>query len=272
MIVYPNAKINIGLNIVSGRPDGYHNLETVFYPVNLCDTLSIETSESAHTTLTVEGIHIEGNTDNNLVMKAYRLLEKDFQLPAVSMKLIKGIPSQAGLGGGSSDAAFTLKTLNNLFDLNLNVEQLESYAAMLGADCPFFIKNKPVFAEGTGNIFSPIDFSLKGCYILLVKPDVYISTKEAFQHVSPHYPGKKLTELLMQSPEKWKDVVKNDFEDSVFPQHPILETIKTQLYNRGAVYASMSGSGSSVYGIFRQETQDMEKLFSAYFCRKIRLD
>lgn len=272
MIVYPNAKINIGLNIVSKRQDGYHDLETVFYPVNLCDTLSIEKTVSTRTTLTVGGIKIEGDAENNLVMKAYRLLEKEFQLPAVNMKLTKNIPSQAGLGGGSSDAAFTLKALNELFNLHLNDNKLEGYASKLGADCPFFIKNKPVFAEGTGNIFTPIALSLKGYYILLIKPEIYISTKEAFQHVTPRFPKDRLTNLLTQSPENWREDVKNDFESSVFPNHPVLGTIKATLYKQGAIYTSMSGSGSSLYGIFRQNVQGIETLFSNCFCRTILLD
>lgn len=271
MIVYPNAKINIGLNIVSKRTDGYHNLETVFYPIDLTDTLSVEKTSDTKTILITNGIKIEGNSEDNLVMKAYRLLEKDFKIPAVSMSLTKNIPSQAGLGGGSSDAAFTLKALNELFDLQLTDEQLETYASLLGADCPFFIKNKAVFAEGTGNIFTPLDLSLKKYYLLLVKPEVYISTKEAFQHVKPHAPEKQLTSLLQMSPDKWKDNVKNDFEESVFPIHKSLPMIKKKLYDAGAVYASMSGSGSSLYGLFTRPLKKAEDMFPHCFCRQIVL-
>lgn len=271
MIVYPNAKINIGLNIVAKRPDGYHDLETVFYPVPLTDTLSIEKSTAPYSELTVDGIKIEGKTEDNLVMKAFRLLEQAFQLPPVRLKLTKGIPSQAGLGGGSADAAFTLKGLNDLFQLHLTDKQLEDYASSLGADCPFFIKNKPVFAEGTGNIFTPLDFSLKGCYLLLVKPDVYISTKEAFCHVTPQRPSTSLTALLKASRDSWKESVKNDFEDSIFPSHPSLQSIKDALYGMGAFYTSMSGSGSSLYGIFSHEIEDAESRFPGCFCHQSAL-
>lgn len=271
MVVYPNAKINIGLNIVSKRGDGYHNLETVFYPIRLTDRLSIEKSAGSTTELSVEGIKIEGNIEDNLVMKAFRLLEKAFALPPVVMKLTKGIPSQAGLGGGSSDAAFTLKALNELFGLHIPEHQLEKYASELGADCPFFIKDTPVFAEGTGNIFTPIDFSLKGYTLLLVKPAVFVSTKEAFQHVNPQFPDKKLTVLLERPLKEWKDTIKNDFEDSVFPQHPLLKSIKEHLYDLGAVYASMSGSGSSLYGLFENSPFAAEQQFTDCFCRQITL-
>lgn len=272
MIVYPNAKINIGLNIVARRTDGYHDLETAFYPVDLCDTLSLERSSREVSALTVDGITIEGDIEDNLVMKAYRLLEHDFHLPAVTMRLTKNIPSQAGLGGGSSDAAFTLKALNDLFALKLEDGQLEAYAARLGADCPFFIKNKPVYAEGTGNIFTPLDVSLKDYYLVLVKPDVYISTREAFRHVTPRRTVNKLTTLLEKPVSTWKTSVKNDFEDSVFPSHALLADIKARLYDCGAVYASMSGSGSSLYGIFRTPLKDIETKFTGCFCKQLRLE
>lgn len=260
MIVYPNAKINVGLNIVARRPDGYHDLETVFYPVALRDTLSIETSTAGTTTLSLDGIPVAGNVEDNLVMRAYRLLEKEFSLPPVRMALSKHIPSQAGLGGGSSDAAFTLRTLNELFALRLTDGQLENYAGRLGADCPFFIRNKPVYAEGTGNLFTPFPLSLKGWYLLLVKPEVYVSTKEAFSQVTPRPSERKLTGLLQEPVPAWKDTVRNDFEDSVFPVHPELRRIKETLYALGAAYASMSGSGSSLYGIFPHKVETAGKL------------
>lgn len=271
MEVYPNAKINIGLNIVAKRTDGYHDLETVFYPIDLHDVLSLERTVSEKTTLTIDGIKIEGTAEDNLVMRAYRLLEHDFQLPAVSMRLTKNIPSQAGLGGGSSDAAFTLKALNKLFALKLDEKQLETYASKLGADCPFFIKNHPVYAEGTGNIFTQFDLSLRNNHLVLIKPDIYISTKEAFQHVFPRITEKKLTTLLKEPFETWKTSVKNDFEDSVFPSHPLLAEIKSRLYDLGAVYASMSGSGSSLYAIFIKPLKDIEIHFHNCFCKQIRL-
>lgn len=272
MLVYPNAKINIGLNIVAKRPDGYHNLETVFYPINLCDSLSIEKSSSGKTTLSVDGIRPEGDVKDNLVMQAYRMLEREFHLPAVEMLLTKHIPSQAGLGGGSSDAAFTLKALDRLFGLNLSKKTLETYASRLGADCPFFINNKPVFAEGTGNVFTPFDFSLKGYTLLLVKPDIHISTKEAFGKVTPLATSRKLTELLTEPMSSWKESVRNDFENSVFPNHPLLADIKSQLYRLGAAYASMSGSGSSIYGLFPHPLKDAGSLYPGCFCTQIKLD
>lgn len=271
MIVYPNAKINLGLNIVSKRPDEYHNLETVFYPVNLTDTLSVEKNTDRRTLLEINGIAIEGKTEDNTVMKAYRLLEKEFNLDPVTMKLIKNIPSQAGLGGGSSDAAFAMKALNQLFNLKLTEAQMEKYVAGLGADCPFFVKNKPVFAEGTGNIFTPVTLSLKGYTLLLIKPAVNVSTRIAFQNVHPHIPETKLTTLLNEDINMWKDTIVNDFEDSIFPVFPVLADLKEQLYRLGAVYASMSGSGSSLYGLFKQPVTLSDKEFSDCFCRQIQL-
>lgn len=274
MKVFPNAKINIGLNIIARRPDGYHDLETVFYPIPLHDTLTIETTTEADTRLTVDGIGITGNTDDNLVMKAWQLYRKKIthQLRPAHLHLTKGIPSQAGLGGGSSDAAFTMKALNELCGSPLTTTELETLVGTLGADCPFFIRNRPVFAQGTGNLFTPVPLSLKNYWLLLVKPPVFIPTKEAFQHVTPRRPAHSLTDLLKQPMETWKDCIKNDFEDSVFPNHPLLPAIKAKLYKKGAVYASMSGSGSSLYGIFRQPLEEMETLFPDCFCRQLPLE
>lgn len=252
MLTFPNIKINLGLSITEKRPDGYHNLETVFYPVNLEDALEIRTSPEAEKKITLHqyGMEIAGNPEDNLVAKAYSLLDKEFHLPPVEIHLYKHIPSGAGLGGGSSDAAFMLKLLNEQFHLNLSEEQLEIYAATLGADCAFFIKNKPVYAEGIGNIFSPIELSLKGYQIMIVKPDVFVSTREAFANIHPHHPEYPVKEVIRRPVAEWKDTLINDFEASVFPQHPVIGEIKQELYNQGAIYASMSGSGSSVFGLF----------------------
>lgn len=257
MIVFPNIKINLGLSITEKRPDGYHNLETVFYPVALEDALEIRALPEASLpeadkkiTLHQYGMEIAGNPEDNLVAKAYSLLDKEFHLPPVEIHLYKHIPSGAGLGGGSSDAAFMLKLLNGHFHLNLSEEQLEIYAATLGADCAFFIKNKPVYAEGIGNIFSPIELSLKGYQIMIVKPDVFVSTREAFANIHPHHPEYPIKEVIRRPVAEWKDILINDFEASVFPQHPVIGEIKQELYNQGAIYASMSGSGSSVFGLF----------------------
>ena len=197
MITYPNAKINLGLNIVEKRPDGYHNLETVFYPINLQDALEVNLLEGEEEfSLKVSGVPIEGEPENNLVVKAYRLLKKDYpEMPAIDIHMYKHIPTGAGLGGGSADAAFMIKLLNDKFKLNLSIEKMEEYAAILGADCAFFIQNKPVFATGIGNIFEPIQLSLKGYYLVLVKPDIFVSTKDAFAHIIPTQPTQSLKEI-----------------------------------------------------------------------------
>ena len=256
MITFPNIKINLGLSITEKRPDGYHNLETVFYPVALEDALEIRTSPEAQQKFTLHqhGMEIAGNPENNLVVKAYLLLDKEFHLPPVEIHLYKHIPSGAGLGGGSSDAAFMLKVLNEHYNLQLSDNQLEDYAATLGADCAFFIKNTPTYAEGIGNIFSPIELSLKGYRIMIVKPDVFVSTREAFANIRPHRPEYPVREVIRRPVAEWKDTLINDFEASVFPQYPVIGEIKEELYHQGAIYASMSGSGSSVFGLFAAGT------------------
>lgn len=256
MITFPNIKINLGLSITEKRPDGYHNLETVFYPVALEDALEIITNPEAQQKFTLHqhGMEIAGNPENNLVVKAYLLLDKEFHLPPVEIHLYKHIPSGAGLGGGSSDAAFMLKLLNEHYNLQLSDNQLEDYAATLGADCAFFIKNTPTYAEGIGNIFSPIELSLKGYRIMIVKPDVFVSTREAFANIRPHRPEYPVREVIRRPVAEWKDTLINDFEASVFPQYPVIGEIKEELYHQGAIYASMSGSGSSVFGLFAADT------------------
>ena len=256
MIAFPNIKINLGLSITEKRPDGYHNLETVFYPVALEDALEIRTSPNADRKFTLHqhGMEIAGNPEDNLVVKAYLLMDKEFHLPPVEIHLYKHIPSGAGLGGGSSDAAFMLKLLNEHYNLQLSDNQLEDYAATLGADCAFFIKNTPTYAEGIGNIFSPIELSLKGYRMMIVKPDVFVSTREAFANIRPHRPEYPVREVIRRPVAEWKDTLINDFEASVFPQYPVIGEIKEELYHQGAIYASMSGSGSSVFGLFAADT------------------
>ena len=274
MITYPNAKINLGLNIVEKRLDGYHNLETVFYPINLQDALEVNLLEGEEEfSLKVSGVPIEGEPENNLVVKAYRLLKKDYpEMPAIDIHMYKHIPTGAGLGGGSADAAFMIKLLNDKFKLNLSIEKMEEYAAILGADCAFFIQNKPVFATGIGNIFEPIQLSLKGYYLVLVKPDIFVSTKDAFAHIIPTQPTQSLKEIIRMPVETWRATMKNDFEDSVFQKFPEIAAIKDKLYDLGAVYASMSGSGSSVYGIFREQVEFVDEIFSGCFCRQRALE
>lgn len=264
MISFPNAKINLGLHITEKRPDGYHNLETVFYPIPLEDALEIHplSPEQEQSLLLKEnrsfvfhpsGIDIAGRVEDNLVVKAYLLLKESFKLPAIDIHLFKHIPSGAGLGGGSSDAAFMLKLLNERFALHLTIEQLETFAATLGADCAFFIRNTPTFATGIGNIFTPLSLSLTGYQLLLIKPDVFVSTREAFAQITPRQPQHSLQEIIHRPMSEWKECLVNDFEASVFPQFPVIREIKEELYHQGAIYAAMSGSGSSVFGLFAPE-------------------
>ena len=269
MQLFPNAKINIGLNVVKKRPDGYHNIETVFYPIGLKDELYVAKSDFIYArkvdySLEVFGAEVTDDPEKNLIIRALRLFQKDFDIDAVEIQLRKNIPFGAGLGGGSSDAAFMLKALNELFELHLTEGELENYAVKLGADCPVFIRNKPVFATGIGNKFAPVDLSLEGYHFVLVKPDVYVSTPEAYASIVPRQPENSITELIKQPVSAWRDQVKNDFEPAVFKKHPVIQHVKDSLYDMGAVYASMSGSGSSVYGLFN-EIPDGLKMFEKYF-------
>ena len=266
MIVFPNAKINIGLHVVSKRPDGYHNLETVFYPVTLSDVL--EMAETGKTEITFSGLPVDGVPQENLVLKAYRLLKVDFNLPPVQFHLHKVIPTGAGLGGGSSDAAFTLKMLNTYFKLNLSKDRLKEYAVRLGADCVFFLENKPVFAEGIGDVLKPIDLDISQYEIVLIKPEVSVSTKQAYENIKPVKPEFYLTKLSAFPVENWKNLVINDFEKSIFLQFPEIKRWKEILYESGAIYASMSGSGSALYGIFRQIPKDLDDKIGRASCRE----
>lgn len=253
MLTFPNAKINLGLNINRRKPDGYHDLETVFYPIPLEDALEIVPLQAAGAqkyVLHLHGDEVAGHPEDNLVVKAYRMLDQDFDLPPTDIHLFKHIPSGAGLGGGSADAAFMLKMLNELYAIGLTEEQLEAYAARLGADCAFFIRNKPVYAEGIGNLFTPISLSLEGYKLWVVKPDVFVSTRDAFAQVRPRPADVSPKESVRLPLAEWRHSLVNDFEESIFPRFPRIAEIKEEMYRMGAIYASMSGSGSSVYGLF----------------------
>ena len=270
MITFPIAKINLGLNVVERRPDGYRNLETVFYPVPIKDALEVQMMDSAFPSsvdcdLKVTNISIEGDEQQNLVVKAYRMLKNDFpSMGRVHAHLYKNIPTQAGMGGGSSDCAAMILLLNNMFGLNMTKEQMIDYAAKLGADCPFFIMNTPVYAEGIGEKMQPVDLNLSGWYIGVVRPNIPVPTKEAFSLITPQRPVKNCRDIVAQPIETWRDELTNDFEKSVFALHPEIGAIKEQLYSLGAVYAAMSGSGSAVFGLFR-ENICLEEEFKGMF-------
>lgn len=251
MICFPNAKINLGLNIVSKREDGYHNLETVFYPIMIQDALEIIVQESSGTDTFIEsGTKVGTLAADNLVMKALKLMRTHYAIPSLEVHLLKKIPFGAGIGGGSADAAFMLKLLNDKFALGADNARLAELAAQLGADCPFFIYNRPLFAGGIGELFEDVDVSLGKYHLVLVKPDIHVSTKDAFAMITPQEPATSLKEIVKQPVSEWKDLMHNDFEKSIFPKYPEIENIKSKLYDLGALYASMSGSGSSVYAIF----------------------
>lgn len=273
MITFPCAKINLGLNIVGKRADGYHDLQTVFYPIPLTDALEIklmadEFPVEANCDLKVYGNGVDCDDNENLVVRAYNLLARDYELPRVHAHLYKRIPSQAGLGGGSSDAAFMIRLLDERFRLNMGNAEMERYAARLGADCAFFITAEPSYATGIGEILSPVDGpegNLEGYYIAVVKPAVAVSTREAFAHVTPRCPEKSCREIVRQPIETWHSELVNDFEASVFESYPELGDIKRRLYDLGAVYAQMSGSGSAIYGIFKAMPTGVEATFKDMF-------
>ncbi len=264
MLFFPNAKINIGLDILRKREDGFHDLETVFYPVPLKDALEVVRNESNDISFKQTGLTVDSEKGDNLCEKALALLKKEHELPGLKMHLHKTIPMGAGLGGGSSDASFSLIAANKLFNLGLDKEQLKSYAALLGSDCPFFIENTPMLAEGRGEILKNINLSLKGYFLVLVHPSVHISTPKAYGMITPLIPEISLSERIKQPIENWKDVLKNDFEEPIFKEFKELKKIKETLYENGAVYAAMTGSGSALYGIFKEEI-DLSNEFVEYF-------
>lgn len=267
MVCFPNAKINIGLNIVGKRADGYHNIETIFYPVGLSDILEIvedQLLEQGVCNLKTSGIDVSEAPGGNLVVKAYNLLNRRQILPGISVFLHKIIPIGAGLGGGSSDAAFMLTGLNTLFGLGLSTGELEDIASEVGSDCSFFIRNSPVFACEKGDKFKEIYLFLRGYYLMIIWPGIHVSTPEAYTSVAPLIPDNSLTELIKLPLHKWRDCVINDFEKSVFLKYPEIKSIKNKLYEEGAIYASMSGSGSSVYGLFADIPENTE-IFNNYY-------
>ena len=255
MINFPIAKINLGLNVVSKRDDGYHNLETVFYPVPIKDALEVFPMEDGFPSdvrcdLKVTNLFIDGDEQKNLVVKAYNMIAQDYELPRVHVHLYKHIPTQAGMGGGSSNCAYMIRLLNEMFSLGMSDEKMIGYAARLGADCAFFIKAQPAYAEGIGEKLQPISIDLSGCKMLVVRPNIPVSTKEAFSLITPQVPKKNCLDIVRQPIETWKDELVNDFERSVFAIHPEIGRLKEMMYEQGAVYAAMSGSGSSVFGLF----------------------
>lgn len=256
MISVPNAKINIGLNVLEKRQDGYHNIESVFYPVNWCDAIeAIKTEGNGDLKLTLMGNPIPGSIENNLCFKAYYLLNKKYKLPSLNLWLLKCIPMGAGLGGGSADAAFFLKMLNELFKINLRTEELKSYASQIGSDCVFFIENKPAFVSGKGDVITPIKVDLSGYYIVIVYPPIHIDTKNAYSLIKPRKRPDSLQHTILSPIHTWKEKIVNDFEEPIFKIHPQLAEIKNRLYKEGALYASMTGSGSALYGIFEKKSQ-----------------
>jgi 4-diphosphocytidyl-2-C-methyl-D-erythritol kinase len=272
VIVFPNCKINLGLHILQKRADGFHDLETLFYPIQLQDGLEIIQNISSQKELefTSSGLTIDAVPKDNICVKAYHLLKKDFpQLPSVKMHLHKVIPSGAGLGGGSANGAFTLQLLSRKFNLGLNEQQLLDYALQLGSDCPFFILNKPAFATSRGENLEPLNLDLSGYQFVLVNPNIHINTGWAFSQVTPGKNRKSLKEIISLPVTEWKKHLKNDFEQAVFSHHPEIKTIKEQLYEQGALYASMTGSGSTVYGLFEKPASLPLSFPSHYFMKSI---
>ncbi len=272
MISFPGSKINLGLHILRKRNDGYHDLETIFYPIPLNDVLEIVENKGAGKSFSIpftgSGLRLEGDASSNLCVKAYRLLKRDFpRLPFVKMHLHKLIPAGGGLGGGSSDGAFTLKMLNEMFGLALNEERLRSYAGELGSDCPFFIMNKPAYATGRGETLEHIELDLSPYRFVIVNPGIHISTGRAFLDVKPRVPERSLKQVILDPIERWKDSLSNDFEKKIFQQYAEIVEVKDELYRCGAIYASMTGSGSTVYGIFSRETKIVPDFPAEYFVK-----
>ena len=273
MLTFPCAKINLGLNITSEREDGYHNLETVFFPVPITDALEVKLMHNDFPSyepcdLKITGNAVDCDEQNNLVVKAYKLLAQDFSLPRVHTHLVKRIPMQAGLGGGSADGAFMIRLLDERFRLNMGIAEMERYASRLGSDCAFFITAEPSFGTGRGEVLEPVQIvenNLQAFYIVIVKPAVAVSTREAFKQIVCRQPEHCCRDIVRQPVETWKAMLANDFEVPAFKQHPELAAIKQQLYNLGAVYAQMSGSGSAFFGLFRREPQQVKETFPGCF-------
>jgi 4-diphosphocytidyl-2-C-methyl-D-erythritol kinase len=271
MILFPNCKINLGLHILQKRADGFHDLETVFYPIALQDALEVIHGEaSSAIQFTSSGIQLDVSASDNICVKAYQLLKADFpDLPAIKMHLHKTIPSGAGLGGGSADGAFTLLLLNKKFHLQLSEQQLINYALQLGSDCPFFIKNQPCYATGRGELLEPIHLPLSDYQFVIVNPGIHINTGWAFKQLNPRTDRASLKELIQQPLHKWKEVLVNDFEAPIFQAYPEIENIQKELYTSGAHYAAMSGSGSTVFGIFEKNITPVVSFPEHYFVRTL---
>ncbi|PSK94506.1 4-(cytidine 5'-diphospho)-2-C-methyl-D-erythritol kinase [Taibaiella chishuiensis] len=271
MLSFPNAKINFGLYVTRKRDDGYHDLETFFYPVPYCDALEILPAGNSGGTMALTGLPVAGDTEKNLVWKAYQLLLREYpgQVKPLDIHLHKVIPMGAGMGGGSADAAFMLDMMNTHFGLGIDKETLGAYALELGSDCPFFLLNKPAFAGGRGERLEPVALDLSAYSIQIVCPSIHVGTADAFRNIVPAPAGFDLRQLATLRPEDWRGRIANDFEVPVFKLHPVLQTIKDQLYAGGAVYASMSGSGSSLYGIFpkgQRAVLDLPIVCSEHYC------
>lgn len=259
MVSFPPCKINLGLQITDKRADGYHNLVTCFYPVQWTDVLEVIAAD--HFSFTSTGDEIQGLQEENLCVRAYALLQEEFNLQPVNIHLHKIIPTGAGLGGGSSDAAHMLRLLNSIFQLNLSQEKLMTYAARLGSDCSFFIQDGPMMATGRGEILSPVTINMRNYYLVIVKPDIHVSTAEAYAGIRPRIPPQSLADTVQKDVSMWHLDMENNFEESVFEKYPGIREIKEKLYARGALYASMSGSGAALYGIFREEI-DLKETFA----------
>tara|TARA_B100000508_G_C11465302_1_gene281488 strand:- start:1098 stop:1901 length:804 start_codon:yes stop_codon:yes gene_type:complete len=259
LISFPGCKINIGLNIVSKRNDGFHNLESVFYPINWTDVIELQPANE--TSVINHGNNLEIEKEENIVWKAVLILKQDFTIPEFDIHLLKNVPSGAGLGGGSANGSATLKLLNQELGLNISNNSLNEYAAKLGSDCPFFIQNKASFVTGRGEIIEPAALSLKNYWIYIIYPQIHISTALAFSNLKPKESDQQLESLDRLDISNWRNYVKNDFEESIFPEYPILKQLKNKMYNSGALYASMSGTGSSIYGIFDDRPQPFQPEF-----------
>jgi 4-diphosphocytidyl-2-C-methyl-D-erythritol kinase len=292
MVAFPNCKINLGLNIIRKRNDGYHDLETVFFPVPLTDALEVVKDEvssfkfqdtSLKQPSTVDGrrsavdfistgLQVNGSESDNLCVKAYQLLKQDFpDLPSIKMHLHKIIPMGAGLGGGSADGAFALKLLNDKFQLLITTEQLIAYALKLGSDCPFFIINKPCFATSRGEIMQPINLDLSAYQLVLVNPQIHIGTGWAFSNITPQVPATSIQEIIQQPVATWKDALVNDFQKSAIKQYPAIGEAIHQLYQQGAIYSAMTGSGSTVFGLFSKDAKPQQSFPENYFVHSVSL-
>lgn len=271
MVTFPNCKINLGLNIIQKREDGYHDISSVFLPIPWYDVLEIISSSTNKTLIQTSGLN-SGTPADNLCLKAYHLVKKDYpHLPEISIYLHKTIPAGAGLGGGSADAAFMLPLLNNKFDLQIPIVKMYEYAGQLGSDCSFFLLNKPAHASGKGNILKQINLPLEGKKILLLHPGIHIPTTEIFKEIRPAFPKKPLREIVDQPIETWKNELKNDFEEVVFPKYPFLEKTKNMLYDYGAEYASMTGTGSTIFGIFKADFSEKVPHNSAWISKWVKI-